>query len=123
MKLRIQGDSIRLRLKQAEIAELADRGRVVDRMRLPGRAAFTYGCEVGRVSRLSLDWRGFDLWVILPRDVATAWTSSDEVSIEASVALGVDSDELRVLVEKDFRCLHKRVGEDESDNYPHPAES
>jgi hypothetical protein len=34
---------------------------------------------------------------------------------------GVSEDTiLKILIEKDFQCLHKRAGEDETDNFPNP---
>ena len=49
--------------------------------------------------------------VILPRAMAAAWADSDQVTLESSDA-GV-----RILVEKDFQCLHK-PGDPEA--FPNP---
>ncbi len=118
MKLRIQGSSIRLRLKQPEVTTLAETGRVEDRIEIGPGAALTYALETSDVSALSVRLDGSDITVLLPRDQAAEWTDTDNVGLEAELA--TDSGTLQVLVEKDFQCLHRRPKEDESDNFPHP---
>ena len=122
MKLRIQGSSIRLRLKQAEVTALGRDGRVTDHTELPGGLRFSYLLEPADVQAVAVEWQERELRVRIPRPAAEEWVGSEQVGIEASIATQ-GSDDLRVLIEKDFKCLHKRPGEDESDNYPHPAES
>jgi hypothetical protein len=51
---------------------------------------------------------------MVPMQVMTEWVESDQVSIEALSQAGV-----RVLIEKDFQCLHKS-DEQDPDAYPHP---
>jgi hypothetical protein len=55
--------------------------------------------------------------VLLPRGVATAWAESSQVSIVGSRHPNVE-----VLIEKDFKCLHKPAERD-PDAYPHPLEA
>ena len=120
MKLRIQGSSLRLRLKQGEVATLAAAGRVTDRLVLgPGRS-LTYGLETAEVPAVAVRQRADELIVQLPRDEASNWCHSDRVGVEADLEVG-DGHILKVLIQKDFACLHQRAGEDESDSYHHPA--
>lgn len=123
MKLRIQGNSIRLRLKQGEVDELSRHGRVVDRVTFgPDEGQYlVYGLEVDdAATAIGLQASATQLLVRLPLERAAVWTSTDLVGLDGTVDVG-DEGMLTLLIEKDFVCLHKRPGEDESDNYPHPA--
>lgn len=123
MKLRIQGNSIRLRLKQGEVDELARHGRVSQRVTFgPDRGQhLDYGLEVDdTATALGLHSAAGELTVRLPLERAAVWTSSELVGLEGEVDVG-DGGLLRLLIEKDFACLHKRPGEDERDSYPNPA--
>lgn len=121
MKLRIRGNSLRLRLSQREVAELAEQGTVQDAI------SFAVGSRLVYALRASDDapapfahLEGARIDVTLPASVARAWTSTDQVGIEAEQPLG-DGGVLRILVEKDFACLKPRAGEDDADAYPHPS--
>lgn len=120
MKLRVRGNSVRLRLEQAEVEAFGRDGRVADRAALDPRMPLHYGLLAADVDQVELAYGGGHLTVRIPRALARAWSEGDDVGLEARVAVGDES--VKVLVEKDFRCLHKRPGEDESDQYPHPAE-
>ena len=52
---------------------------------------------------------------------AEIWTNTDLVSLDEFVSLS-ENEKLRILVEKDFKCLKPRLHEDETDHYPHPNE-
>ncbi|MEM9558347.1 MAG: hypothetical protein AAGC60_29105 [Acidobacteriota bacterium] len=122
MKLRIQGNSIRLRLKQGEVDELSRHGRVADRLTLgPDGQHLDYGLEVDEsASVLGLRSTATEITVLLPLERAAVWTSTELVGLDGAVDIG-DEGEVTLLIEKDFTCLHQRPGEDESDNYPNPA--
>ena len=121
MKLRIRGDSIRLRLTQAEVKRLADEGRVEDSTRFGPDERFTYAIAFGG-STLSATLSPRAIEVTLPSDVARAWATGDSVGIEGTRDLG-DGSTLRILVEKDFACLTKRPHEDDTDAFPNPNAS
>ena len=122
MKLRIRGDSIRLRLTQTEVARLAEEGRVEESTHFGPDERFTYAIAFGAESTLSarLSPRGIE--VTVPGEVARAWAASDSVGIEGARELG-DGKTLRILVEKDFACLTKRPHEDDADAFPNPNTS
>ena len=120
MKLRIRGDSIRIRVSQAELREIAERGSVRDRIRFGDGVALTYVLESDPKAREPrAHFAGQVVSIALPAATVRRWASSEEVSIEGEQP--IDGDErLRILVEKDFACLQPRVGEDESDMFPNP---
>lgn len=110
MKLRFHGDSLRLRVSQAEMARLAEAGRVEDTLTFaPGRT-LSYSLETGPALAAAFD--GQRISIVVPTTAAKHWMESDEAGIE-----GV-SGALKVLVEKDFRCLHSR--EEDADAFPNP---
>jgi hypothetical protein len=119
MKLRIRGDSLRLRLSQAEIARLRETGEVGDRVRF-GDRSLDYVLVSADVQAPSARFDGDRIEVAIPHAVARSWAESEQVGIEAEQALA-GGDALRLLIEKDFKCLAPRSGEDDSDAFPNPG--
>ena len=116
MKLRIRGDSIRLRLKKSEVDAIGAGRDVVEQTRFPG-AVLTYRLAVTDDDSIAAAYDHGELVIGLPRARAAEWASTDEVSLVGS------SKDLSILVEKDFQCLspgHHRPDEDDEDTYPHP---
>jgi hypothetical protein len=113
MKLRLHDGSLRLRLSQSEIARLHETGKVEDTVVFaPGKQLF-YAIETGAASAVNATFDDANIRVILPQSVATDWIESDQTSIEASTAT------LKLLIEKDFQCLH-RPPEPGEDSFPNP---
>jgi len=122
MKLRIQGNSLRIRIGRSELAHLVREGRIEDSIQFtpdPG-ARFTYALEVSDTNatltkvRYSLQ----QVAVTLTRKQVDLWSQEAEVSIRAKVPIG-DGNSLEVLVEKDFACLD-RGHEDNQDAFANP---
>jgi len=118
VKLRIRGNSLRLRLTQKEVAQLGDGGRVESFIEFgPGRT-LVYLLEGSfHATVVTANFDGQAIRVMVPMQVLTEWIESDQVSIEALSQGGV-----QLLVEKDFQCLHQS-GEQDADAYPHPLMS
>jgi hypothetical protein len=116
MKLRIRGDSIRLRLTRGEVDDLVATGAVEELTRLPAGPGFRYRLRADpSVDAVTATFEAGTLGVAVPRTAAAAWAASEEVAIrgEAPVAGGT----LTVLVEKDFPCMTVREGEDDGDAF------
>ena len=115
MKLRIQGNSLRLRLTQKEVAQLRDRGRVESFIEFAPGCALVYLLEGSFHARsVTANFDGQGIRVTVPTHVMTEWAESDRVSIETTSPAGV-----QLLIDKDFQCLHKS-GEQDPGVYPHP---
>ena len=115
MKLRIQGNLLRLRLTQNEVACLLHHGLVESVIRFPTGRQLTYSvASLPYAAEVSADYEGDAIFVVLPRAKVTEWAGSSQVSIEAPRNAGVE-----ILVEKDFKCLHK-PSERDPDAYPNP---
>src|SRR5690349_19230766 len=119
MKLRIRGDSLRLRLSQAEVGRLRDTGEVGDRIHL-GNRSLDYVLVRADIDAPRACFDGDRIEVSLPRAIADDWTKGEAVGIEAEQPLAVGT--LRLLIEKDFRCLAPRPGEDDTDAFPNPGQ-
>ncbi|EDM74186.1 hypothetical protein PPSIR1_17550 [Plesiocystis pacifica SIR-1] len=120
MKLRIRADSLRLRLTQGEVRQLAERGRVDAACRF-GPRALEYALAVGAIDQPCARFEGDRVEVLLPAAMAQAWATSEQVGIEHEQALPEAGASLRLLIEKDFQCLAPRAGEEDSDAFPHPG--
>jgi len=122
VKLRIKGNSVRLRVVRAELDALVQGRAVEERVEFPGGRALTYRLSVGTDrERFVASFAGDVLVVELPGDAARRWFSPSEVGLRGEVVLD-GGGALTVLVEKDFPCLTERPGEDDSDAFPWPAQ-
>jgi len=122
MKLRIRGDSIRLRLKRGEVDQLAAGTSIVEETHFPG-AILTYRLDVSENGSIAATFDNGSLAVSLPNPIVLAWANTDEVSLHAEQELSGTSC-LSLLIEKDFKCLepgHHRDCEDDEDTFPHPS--
>mgnify|MGYP001379971279 CR=1 FL=1 len=120
MKIRIQGNSIRLRLAQQEVADLSEHGSVDDCIAFGPNAAsqhLVYRLVGADVSEVSTHYGEGCVTVQIPQKDAQEWVSNNVVGFENDVPIdGADS--IRVVVEKDFKCLEARPGEE--DLFPNP---
>jgi len=115
MKLRIQGNTLRFRLTRKEVACLHDHELVACVIRFPSGRTLGYSVASSPdAAEVAVDYESDSIRVVLPRAVAAAWAESDRITIEDSGNAGV-----RILVEKDFQCLHK-AAERDPDAYPNP---
>jgi len=118
MKIRIKGNSIRLRLTKTEVDNFAKYGFVEERTEF-GNNHFSYRMEKSsHHQQLSATYTGNLITVFIPVSIAENWTSSDLVGFENKMDIG-NNKQLFLLVEKDFVCLDNTF-EDQSDNYPNP---
>jgi hypothetical protein len=119
MKLRLQSNSVRLRLKRLEVEQLASGGRVEERVCFGYHEVFHYVLEAScGVSEAQARFHPHGIVVEIPASSAAHWAASDEIGIEARQSAG-DGEELHILIEKDFACLN---GSDEqnTDTFPNP---
>jgi hypothetical protein len=121
MKLRLQFNSIRLRLKRSEVEQLTRVGRVEEGI-VSGSsddAAFHYILEATpAVSSPQATVTARGIVVRVPTRDAARWASSDEVGIEGNQSAGGQAT-LRILIEKDFACIDGPE-EQNADTFPHP---
>jgi hypothetical protein len=122
MKLRIRGDTLRLRVVRHELDQLVSTGEVSDAIRFPGGRSLVYRLRVqqGAQWRAAVDEQGIS--VDLPKEQAARWFRPEEVGCSGEVALE-GGGTLSLLIEKDFPCLVARPGEDDRDAFSRPGDA
>lgn len=121
MKIRIKGNSVRVRLTRSEVAELCSSGIIWETTAFPS-GTFRYTVELSsKVETLTADLYPNKIALYLPFTDAKPWPENEVVGFENEMELP-SGEKLHLLLEKDFTCLESR-GEDESDQYPNPKAS
>ena len=118
MKLRIKGDSLRLRVGPSEVERLIGSGRIEESIHLAPGVQLTYALELSdSAASVSLVGSPGEVVVVVPSVVAQAWADGNDVGIYAALPNGVGS--LELAIEKDFACLDPKHGASQ-DTYPNP---
>lgn len=119
MKLRLRGQSLRLRLTRSEVAELADAGCVDETIQIGPNAdaSLVYRLQLSaNHAQMTAVFQGRQITVLLPADAGRRWSLDDTVGLYREEPWG-----LRLVVEKDFKCLEARPHEDGSDAFERPG--
>lgn len=118
MKIRIKGNSIRIRLTKTEVEDFSKNGFIEEKTEF-GNNHFSYRIE-SSVSHQVLTAAYIEnrIVIYIPITIAKNWTSTDLVGFENKMDIG-NNKHLFLLIEKDFVCLDNTF-EDQSDNYPNP---
>lgn len=120
MKLRIHKNTIRLRLSQSEVEQIALGHPLHEELNLGEMQVLGYSLIPDQaIDRILARITDQQLEVRVPKPLSTTWANTDEVTLRQLQHKG-RSQETLVLIEKDFQCLHQRPDEDESDNFPNP---
>lgn len=111
MKLRLEENSLRLRLSEDEVRHFAATGQVA--------YTIVFGPAPGQTLRYSLErlpqgdlatavqvrYEAGALSIEVPEGMARNWTDTENIGFKAQV-LVAEGQELRILVEKDLDCGH-----------------
>lgn len=119
MKLRIRGNSLRLRLGQEDVERLRRTGRVEERIDFgpAPEQRLVYALEVFEAAgEIRAEYGHGRLVVHLPDQVARSWTESDRVGLAAEQPIE-GGGALRILVEKDFPCTGRERGPEDADAF------
>ncbi len=120
MKLRLRGDSLRLRLTKGEVEGLHELGWWQEATTLgpEGSPRLVYrieSCTEGGPTVTLSSGAETCVTVLVPAGDIAAWAASNAVGLYFETPWGT-----KVAVEKDFRCLDEQRDEDESDNFDNP---
>ncbi len=122
MKIRIRGNSIRLRLLQSEVKQLGEMGKVSEQIRfgLTDNEILIYTLQTSpETNEITAGFCRNEICVTLPEALAKNWIETDEeISLESEKDL--ENDRLKILVEKDFVCLTRKDDPDNLDAFPNP---
>ncbi|MCR9251301.1 MAG: hypothetical protein NXI20_12800 [bacterium] len=120
MKLRILGNKLRYRLSQTEVSELESGQSVTKSVVFPAGNSFQYSVVNSKsISQPEIVFENQVIQLSIPSFELQGWTEDSREGIYHKW----DNDSFEIALEKDFQCLHKRPGEDETDNYPNPREN
>src|SRR5580658_7685054 len=112
MKLRIHGNSLRLRLSQSEVSQFSKTGFVEDSVQFGPGANFAYTLESSSsIPAAQASFQNGWLKIQVPAAVGMEWFTTDLVGIAADQPLE-SGKHLSILIEKDFQCLHGEVERD-----------
>ena len=120
MKLRIYGNSLRLRLSRTDMRMFDRNGSIQDAVQFAFDAPLSYTLEsTSSVEEVQARYKDRTIRVLIPMKVARQWISSDQVGISFAEPGGPS-----LIIEKDFRCLHREPGEEyeDADAFPNPLE-
>jgi hypothetical protein len=118
MKLRIKGNSVRMRLSKSELDLFASQGWLEEKIEF-GSASLTYRLESDqRAKELHADMKGKTICVTMPDRMKKDWTGTAVVGFENKLTMQ-NGKALTILIEKDFVCIDNSM-EDQSDNFPNP---
>jgi hypothetical protein len=118
MKIRIKGNSIRIRLTRTEVDNFGKFGLLEEATEF-GDAKLIYAIEsTSTIDELQASFANNRITVKVPENIKHEWISTDRIGFENKFNIGNDK-QLFLLIEKDFVCLDNTF-EDQSDNYPNP---
>ena len=121
MKIRIKGNSLRLRLMCSEVARFLAGDCLEETIHFAPEASAKCTYALQREPAMNLPtvrYRESKVAILIPADQANTWGCSDQVGLAESISLG-EFGSLALLIEKDFACLD-RSEEDNQDTFANP---
>jgi hypothetical protein len=121
VKLRLQFNSIRFRLKRSEVEQFVQTGRMEEKISLGtgDDETFRYVLEsTGTVSTPRAVLTPRAVIVQVPPDAVMKWASTDQIGIEGEQPV-IHQANLQILIEKDFACIDG-TDEENADTFPNP---
>lgn len=117
----MQGNSIRYRLRQPEVEAFKKYGSVTETVQLgiTSDSFLRFALTKSTDNAIDIQQTGTTITISVPEKLAGQWTDSDLVGFDAIIEIG-NEDAVKVLVEKDFKCLDGST-EDNIGAYPNPA--
>jgi hypothetical protein len=118
MKLRIKGNSIRIRLTKTEVSMLAETGYLEEHTSFLNNQ-FIYALQkADEIETLSASFENNKITIFAPAGFINEWPVNNVIGLNTNMALSA-TEFLYLLIEKDFICLDETT-EDQSDNYENP---
>lgn len=116
MKLRILNNTIRLRLSITDLKTFEEEHSITGSITFPN-STFKYSLNINSSEpHVSANYVNNELSISVSDKVVKVWIDSDQVGIATS-----GEKDLSILIEKDFKCLHKSESS-ERDNFPNPLQ-
>jgi hypothetical protein len=122
MKLRIKGNSLRLRVSPSEMEQLLQSGRVEETIYFGADedARLTYALQhTAQAGAMTVLYRPQEVTVLVSSREARNWAEGNDVGLYG--ATGSGHGPLALAIEKDFACLDKSEAEND-DTFPNPKQ-
>lgn len=120
MKLRIRGNSIRFRLSRDEVQRLSS-GIALEESTSFGNKKLTYAVRPSVSKGLSAAYEDDAITLYISNEYLNDWYLNDVVGFDEVVNLE-QQQPLKLLIEKDFKCLDVSE-EDQSDFFENPGKT
>lgn len=106
MKLRLDSQSIRIRVRKSDIETLAAIGFIEETVHF-SQGRLVYKLELSAQSQeVGVTIKDESILVLIPKNQATSWINSETVGIYTTLSTGYEKKILKILIEKDFPCKH-----------------
>ncbi|MFK8054327.1 MAG: hypothetical protein AB8F65_15265 [Woeseiaceae bacterium] len=120
MKVRLRGHTIRCRLTQSEVQQLAAAQIVTQRCQLSASMALSFTLvSVADSIRNAVVVNDLTVTLSVREADVLQWASTDQTGLSFVQENGSEPS-LTVNIEKDFACLKPRTGGDDDDCFVHP---
>ena len=117
MKIRIRGNSIRMRLSKTDVRRLCESGCLQEETVFPN-SRFVYALQKADTAELSASFEDNTIRLLVPATFLANWHANNVVGMNSNMPVS-ETVSLYLLIEKDFACLD-HSSEDQSDNYENP---
>lgn len=117
--MRIKGNSLRLRLTQAEVKRLGAGEVVEEQTNFANAMKLSYRLEQAEQTEVQSIFEDNTIRIIVPSTAVKIWANSQQVKLNEG-ALSHSQNGLQITVEKDFQCLIVRAGSEDEDTFPNP---
>lgn len=110
MKLRIEKNSIRIRVKKSDLEKLKKHGLIRESVAFLKGFHFHYELKIDeKIKTIEASFSSATITVSIPLSMANSWIDTEQVGVENTSENG-----LFILIEKDFPCK-TRLDEDKND--------
>ena len=118
MKLRIKGNSLRIRLTRSEVGKLAETAYLEEHTLFAGNTLVYALQAVNNGDELSAAFDSNKITMFVPNELIKSWPENNLVGFNSNMPVS-ENETLYLLLEKDFVCLDETI-EDQSDNFDNP---
>ena len=119
MKIRIKGNSLRIRVSKTEVDIFCKDGMLEEKTDF-GTSSFSYKLQLTNTGEnLDADFQHGVVTLYVPGSFIKDWDTNQTVGFSHNKPLP-GGDHLFLLLEKDFKCIDNTMMEDQSDNFDNP---
>jgi len=121
MKIRIKGNSVRVRLSRSEVDSFGKEGYLEEKTEFANNV-FVYALQAKEgIDALEAGFAANTMTMYVPAGLPPQWAANETVGYSNNMDTG-EGRQLFLLLEKDFKCIDAAVNEDQSDNFDNPSQ-